>query len=144
MRLGLILLWFLFIASGSFWLPAYEGDVGNETTFVPLYAAVALLTAVGVRGRTESAHAALRSALPVMAVIGLAALTGFLMEEQRDELMRGGPLYLYFGIAVWASWAVLVLSTALASRTKWDGFWGIALGCVVAFAGWILVIAQVD
>ena len=34
MRLLLVFAWFLFIASASFWLPAYEGDVGgDELTF---------------------------------------------------------------------------------------------------------------
>jgi hypothetical protein len=60
----------------------------------------------------------------------------------KDE--RGAPIYLYFGIALWSSWAVLMLSSALLARTRWNGFAGIALGSVVGLLALLLATAQVD
>ena len=56
---------------------------------------------------------------------------------------RGLPLFLYFGVALWASWATLVLSTALISRTRWNRL-GLALTIIVAIVGVVMAIAQID
>jgi peptidoglycan/LPS O-acetylase OafA/YrhL len=144
MRLMLLFLWFLFIASASFWLPAYNGDIGGEEPIsVLIYALVAGLAAIGVRGRARSVREALLSALPTVALLGIAAVTGYLLNNQGPDY-RGEPIYLYFGVALWVSWAVLVLSTALASRAKWDGFAGIGLGFLVSILGLFLFTAQID
>ena len=144
MRLLLLLLWFLFMASASFWLPAHEGDLGGEAPmFIPVYAVVAGLAAIGVRARAQSAREALVSALPVIALLGVTALSAYLTNEQSAG-ERGGPIYLYFGVAVWASWAVLVLSTALVSRTKWNGVAGIGVGLLVAALGLFFFTARID
>jgi hypothetical protein len=143
MRL-LLLLWFLFIASASFWLPAYNGDIGGEeATLVPVYALVAGLAAIGIRGRAQSAREALVSALPAVALLGAAAVWGYLLNKQGAE-ERGEPIYLYFGVALWASWVALLLSAALVSRTKWNGLGGIGVGFLVAVLGLFLFTAQVD
>jgi hypothetical protein len=143
MRL-LLFTWFLFIASASFWLPAYNGDIGGEeATLVPVYALVAGLAAIGVRGRAQSAREALVSALPALALLGAAAVWGYLL-NQRGADERGEPIYLYFGVAVWASWAALVVSAALVSRTKWNGLSGIGVGFLAAVLGLFLFIARVD
>jgi hypothetical protein len=111
--------------------------------FIPVYAVVAALAAIGVRGRAQSAREALVSALPVVALLGVTALSGYLQNQQAaDE--RGGPIYLYFGVAVWASWAVLVVSAALLSRTKWNGVAGIGVGLVVAVLGLFFFTARID
>ena len=68
---------------------------------------------------------------------------GIGMNEAREEF-RGGPIYLYFGVALWASWAVLLVSTSLLSRTKWNGLAGIATGCMVVLLGWVLFVARID
>jgi hypothetical protein len=121
LRLLLFLLWFLFIASASFWLPAYNGDIGDgDATFVAVYALVAGAAAVGVRGRARSAGHALLSALPVLALLAAAAVGGNLRNDQQAQF-PGEPIYLYFGVALWASWAALVLSTALVSQTSGMG-----------------------
>jgi hypothetical protein len=140
----LLCLWFLFIASASFWLPAYKGDIGDdEATFVPVYAGIAVLAAIGVRGREDSPREALLSARPVLILLGAAAIAGSLLNEQgADE--PGSPLLLYFGVALWASWAVLVLSAALLSRTKWNGVAGIGVGLLVAALGMFLFTAQIN
>ena len=144
MRL-LLLLWFLFIASASFWLPAYEGDIdrGDTSMFVAVYAVVAGLTAISVRERAQSTRDALVSALPVVILLCTVAAGGYLSKES-GEGERGGPIFLYYGIALCASWTALVLAAALVSRTKWNGLAGIGLGLVVAVLGLFLVTAQVD
>ena len=140
----LLLLWFGFIASASLWLPAYEGDIERgETTFVPVYAVIAALAAITVRGRMQSAREALMSTLPAVITIGVAVACGFLLNEQGAEV-RGGTLYLYFGVAVWASWVALMLAAALLSRTKWNSFAGIGVGFLVAILGLVLFTAEVD
>ena len=140
----LLLIWFLFIASGTAWIPAYEGDTGGEqVVVVPIYALVAGVTAIGVRARTGSARDALLSAVPVLGLLGAAALAGHLRNDERAEF-RGEPIYLYFGIALWVSWAALVITTALAERTKWSGLAGVGVGAFVAAMGWILFTARID
>lgn len=139
-----LLLWFLFIASASLLLPAYKGSIGEEPLiFVPVYALIAGLAAIGVRGRARSVLGALLSALPTIALLAAAAVVGDL-ENENSAQFRGEPLYLYFGVAVWTSWAVLVLSTALVSRTKWSGFAGIGLGALVAVLGLFLFTMRID
>jgi hypothetical protein len=143
MRL-LLFLWFLFIASAAFWLPGYKGDVSDEGgVFVLAYALIAGLAAIGVRGRASSVRDALLSAVPVLALLAAAAVVGDLENEDSAQF-RGEPLYLYFGVALWASWAALVLSTALVSRTKWSGLAGIGLGALVAVLGLFLFTMRID
>jgi hypothetical protein len=144
MRL-LLLLWFLFIASASFWLPAYEGDIdrGDATMFIPVYGVVAGLAAISIHERAQSTREALVSALPVVALLCTVAALGYLARES-EEGERGGPLFLYYGIAVSASWAALVLAAALMSRTKWSGLAGIGVGLLVALLGLVFVTAQID
>ena len=147
MRLLLLLVWFLFVASAMFWLPAYEGEgegiSEDAPIFIPVFGVIFGLAAIGIRGRLASTGAALRSALPALVLLGAAAVWGVLQNESRAEF-RGGPVYLYVGVAVWASWAVLMVSTALLSRTKWDGFAGVAIGLLVAFTGFFFFIARID
>jgi hypothetical protein len=143
MRL-LLLLWFLFIASAAFWLPAYGGDISDEGgVFVLAYALIAGLAAIGVRGRARSVRDALLSAVPTVALLAGAAVVGDLHNEHQAQF-RGEPLYLYYGVALWASWAALVLSTALVSRAKWSGFAGIGLGALVAVLGLFLFTMRID
>jgi hypothetical protein len=140
----LLFLWFLFIASASFWLPAYMGEIdGAEITFLPVYAAVAVLAAISVRGREQSPPKALLSALSTLALLGAAAGGGLLLNEQKAN-ERGEPIFLYFGVALWASWAALVLSAALVSRTRWNGIAGIGLGLLVAALGLFLFTVRID
>jgi hypothetical protein len=143
-RVLLLLLWFLFIASAPAWLPAYQGDIDrNETTFVPVYAVIAALAAITIRERARSPREALVSTLPAVGTIGAVAVCGLLLNEQGADL-RGGTLYLYFGVAVWGSWAALMLATAVLAQTKWNGFAGIAVGFLVAILGLFLFTAEID
>ena len=140
----LLFLWFLFIASASFWLPAYGGTIDRESgIFVLVYALIAGLAAIGVRGCARSVRDALLSALPTVALLAAAAVAGDLNNEHNAQF-RGEPLYLYFGVALWGSWAALVLSTALVSRTKWSGLAGIGLGALVAVLGLFLFTIRID
>jgi hypothetical protein len=134
----------LFIATASFWLPAYRGEIGGEGgVLVVIYALITGLAAIGVRGHARSVRDALLSALPALALLAAAAVIGDLQNEQMAEF-RGEPIFLYFGVALWASWAALVLSTALVSRTKWNGFAGIGFGFVVAVLGLLLFTMRID
>jgi hypothetical protein len=136
--------WLLFMASASFWLPAYEGDLGREgMDFVPLYLVIAGLAAIGIRETARSSHEALLSTIPVIALLAVTAATGFLANAERAQ-ERGDPLYLYFGVTLFSSWAVLVLSSALVSRTRWNGGFGIGVGCLVALIGLFMITARID
>jgi hypothetical protein len=57
---------------------------------------------------------------------------------------RGGPLYLYYGVAVWGSWAGLILATALATRAKWTSVGGIAVTLLVCLVGYFFYTARID
>ena len=138
-----LFLWFLFIASASFLLPAYKGTIDEPWIFVPIYALIAGIAAIGVRGHARSVLSAVLSALPTVALLAAAVVIGDL-ENEHSAQFRGEPLYLYFGVAVWTSWAVLVLSTALVSRTRWSGFAGIGLGALVAVLGLFLFTMRID
>jgi hypothetical protein len=82
------------------------------------------------------------SGLLVLAILGGAALSGVPLNAEEAE--RGGPIYLYLGVAVWGSWAVLVMAAALACRTQWGRFAGIGLTSLVGVFGLALFSAQVD
>ena len=148
-RVPLLVLWFLVITSASLWLPAYNGDLGERDLggeapiSLPVYAALAGLAALAIRARAPTRREALLSALPSVGILGTAAIAGLLLNNTGQDY-RGEPIYLYFGIALWTSWAVLMVATALASRTKWDGLAGICLGFVVAFLGLFLFTIQID
>ena len=146
-RLLLILAWFLFIAGASLWIPAYDGQIDRqeEPVYVYLvpYAGVAALAVLTVRERARSVRAALVTTLPMLTLLGLAALAGVAANAGRAEF-RGGPLDLYLGIAVWTSWAVLVVTTAVVSRTKWNGAGGLGVGSAAAFIGFVYFIARID
>ncbi|MGH3692274.1 MAG: hypothetical protein ACRDT7_19250 [Microbacterium sp.] len=57
---------------------------------------------------------------------------------------RGEPIFLFFGVALWVSWAALVVSAALTSRTRWNGLIGIGVGFLVAVLRLFLFTARVD
>jgi hypothetical protein len=151
----LLLAWFLFMTSASFWLPIYKGDVdvgaGETTVATVAYAAVAALGAAGVRGQVRSRGYALVSALPALALLAASALAllaasalaGYLINQQGAEF-RGEPVFLYFGVTLWASWAALVFGTALTWRIRWNGLVGIAIGLVVATLGLFAFVARID
>ena len=145
MRLVLILLWLAFIVSAGWWLPGYEGDLyrPDSVVFIPAYVVIAGVAALAVRERAGSARDAVMSILPALAILAGTAVLGIVMNEQRD-VYRGGPGYLWFGVAVWGSGAALILSTAALSRTKWNGPAGIAVATLDAVAGWVLFIARID
>ena len=143
MRVLLLVAWFAFMASAHLWVPAYEGDLGGEDSFVPVYALIAFLAGAGVRERARSARAALLSTRPTIGLLAAAAVAGVLLKDAGAEY-RGSPLYLYVGVALLVSWAVLVPATALVSRTRWNGGMGIGVGLMVAGLGLVMFTAQID
>ena len=140
----LLFIWLLFITLASLLLPAYNGGIGGGgVIFVVVWLVIAGLALVGVRGRAQSVRNALLSTLPAIALLAAAAVIGDMRNEDLAQF-RGAPLFLYFGVALWASWAGLMLSTALVSRTKWSGFAGIGLGLLVAWFGLALFTTRID
>ena len=79
--------------------------------------------------------------LPSLAVLAAAAFGVLAGGLTRDG--RGSPLFLYFGVALWASWAALVLSTALVSRMRWNRL-AIALTMIIAIVGVVFTDALFD
>lgn len=143
-RLVLVLAWFLFMASSTFWLPGFNGTTDGEG--VPLtafYALVAGATATWVRARSPSAAEALVSALPIAVLTAVIGLAGALHSES-EAGERGEPIYTYFGVTLLASWATLALLTAIASRTRWSRPTGLGLAAVVAAVAFFLMTARFD
>ena len=142
-----VLAWFLFMTSTSFWLPGHRGetDVGiaAAATATALYAAVGLLAALGVTEHVQAGRHALVSSLPAVAVLAAAAAVGLILNWQRAG-GRGEPIFLFFGVALWASWSALVLSTALLSRVRWSGQAGVGVTLLVALLGLFEFTALVD
>ena len=136
--------WLLLNVAAAIWLPGYNGFVvGAGGIFIPIYAVIAGLAAVFVRGHARSVRNALLSTLPTLALLAAAGIVG----DQRNEEMaqfRGEPLFLYFGVTLWVSWAALVLSTALVARSRWSSFAGIGLGVLVAVLGLFMFTMRID
>jgi hypothetical protein len=143
----LLVAWLAFMASAMFWLPAYKGSVdlsvSELATATASFAFVAVLAGIGIRGRARSKRDALVSALPVLALLGAAAVTGYVQNRQAAEF-RGEPIFLYFGVTLWGSWAALVVATALGWRTRWTSAAGIAAAAVVAALGLWGFSARID
>jgi hypothetical protein len=137
--------WFVFIALSLLWTPTYRGNIDgsdNAALLVP-YAVVALVGAFAIVRQSDAVSEALTGTVPVLALLVTAAIAGVLVNDaSRDE--RGEPILLYYGVTLWASWAVLVFGTALAFRTRWSTIAGVGLSLVVAVLGLFLVNARVD
>jgi hypothetical protein len=82
------------------------------------YLVIAAIAEIAVRARVPTRRGAVLACLPSLALLAAAAAGVFVGDLTADG--RGSPLFLYFGVALWASWAALVLSTALVSRTRWN------------------------
>jgi len=137
--------WLLVIASACWWLPAYKGELGGDDMWALVipYALVAVVAAVGVRQQAQTTRDVMLSALPALALLLAAVLVGLFANDQRASY-RGEPIMLYFGVALWASWGTLILVTAGACRTKWNGLVGVGLGLLVALLGLLLFTARID
>src|SRR4051794_26994693 len=134
-----VLAWFVFMATASAWLPAYNGtiDSSDRWRLVGVYLVIAAIAEIAVRARVPTRRHAVLACLPSLALLAAAAagvLGGALPHEG-----RGSPLFLYFGVALWASWAALVFSTALVSRTRWNRL-AIALTMIVAIVGVVMAV----
>jgi hypothetical protein len=137
--------WFLFIASSLLWTPAYNGDVdgGDNAALLVPYAVVAVVGAIAVVGKSDSAPAALAASVPVLALLAGAAIAGAAVNDG-NQGERGEPILLYYGVTLWGSWGVLVLGTALALKTRWSTIAGVCLSLLVAVLGMFLFIARID
>lgn len=137
--------WFIAIASACWWLPAYKGRLGGEDMWalVVPYALLAVAVAMGLRHQVETTREAMLAALPALGLLLVALIVGVFTNDHRAAF-RGEPLMLYFGVALWMSWATLVLVSAGGCRTRWNGLLGVALTLLVAGLGLLLFTARFD
>ena len=138
-RLGLIAIWLGFAGSSAFWVPMYNDAAGSGRLLVFIYIGLALFTALGVRERADDVGSAIASTLPNLALLVLAGLAGALQHDGSAGSFDDTP-YLYFGVALLASWGALALATAIGARTRWDRFGGLLVGVTVAGLGYVLMI----
>jgi cation transport ATPase len=142
----LVLAWVLVMAMATAWLPAYHGTVGASDrwgVFV-LFLVVAVLAAVKLlRSGAQTRKEALVSSVPAIALIAAVAVSAYAINARNADV-RGEPLFLFLGIALWASWAGLVLSTALFSRARWNRVGGLGVTLLVALLGLFMAIAELD
>lgn len=124
------------------WVPIYRGT-GSGDGLIVVYAVLALAAAAWVRERSETTAGAIVSALPSLLLLALAGIAGGLQDQANDGRF-GEPLYVYFGVTLLASWAVLVMTTAMACRTRWNRLGGLLLGLSVAIVGYGLMTFQVN
>jgi hypothetical protein len=142
----LVCMWFLFMATTVSWLPAYHGnlDPSDRSRLIVVLVVIAVLGAIKVvRARAQTKQDALMSSLPAIAVLAAAAVGAYVANRLNAEF-RGEPLFLFFGVALWSSWAVVVLSTALLSRARWNGVGGLGLTSLVALLGLFMATARID
>jgi hypothetical protein len=138
-----VLAWFVFMATASAWLPAYNGSIDGSGRWplVGVYLVIAAIAEIAVRARLPTRRGAVLACLPSLALLAVAAGGVFVGGLTGDG--RGSPLFLYFAVALWASWAALVLSTALVSRTRWNRL-AIALTMIVAIVGVVMAVWLID
>lgn len=141
-RLALLAMWLVFIASCSLWVPIYRGT-GSGEGLVVVYVLVAVSAGLWAKERAATTAAAIVSALPTILLTALAGIAGGARNEANDGQF-GEPLYVYFGVTLLASWATFVLATAIASRTRWNRIGGLLLGAAVAVVGYGLMTFQVN
>jgi hypothetical protein len=141
-RLALLVIWFVFIVSTVLWVPIYRGT-GNGEMLVFVYVPLGLCAGFWVRERAATSADAIVSALPSILFVALSGIAGGLQNDANNGRF-GEPLYVYFGVALLASWATLVRATAIGSRTRWNRIGGLLLGLVVAVLGWGLMTLQVN
>ncbi len=142
----LVLVWLLFMATATSWLPAYHGNLDASDRRLPIavFLVVATLAAVKLlRARTQTEKEALVSSVPAIAILCGAAVSAYALNRLNADV-RGEPLFLFFGVALWAAWAALVLSTALLSHAKWDRVGGIGVTLLAALLGLLMATARID
>jgi hypothetical protein len=142
-----VLAWLVFMATASAWLPAYNGTIDSSERWaagirlIGVYLVIAAIAEIAVRARVPTRRGAVLACLPSLALLAAAAAGVFVGDLTADG--RGSPLFLYFGVALWASWAALVLSTALVSRARWNRL-AIALTMIVAIVGVVMAVWLID
>ena len=141
-RLALLAIWLAFMASSTLWVPIYRGT-GSGEGFVVVYVLLAGSAGLWVKERAASTAGAIVSALPSILLIASAGIAAGLQNEANDGQF-GEPLFVYFGLALLASWAIFVLATAIGAQTRWNRMGGLLLGLAVAMVGWGLMTFQVN
>lgn len=131
------------MAAASLWLPAYAGGIGRSDRWRLIAACllIAAIAGIAVRARVESTRAAALSSLPALGALAAAATAGTVLGLTAED--PGAPLFLYFGLAMLVSWAMLVVSSTLIWGTRWNRL-GLALTFVVAAVGYFLTAVQVN
>jgi hypothetical protein len=144
---ALLLGWFVFMSSTPLWIPAaHDGTIVRGESVLPLAGLLAFvggLVGLFVRERLRSVDHAVLSAIPALVSLALAVIAGSITNDARSG-ERGEPIHLYYGIALWASWAALILATAMVARTRWGGPAGILVSLLVAVLGYLMFTARTD
>jgi hypothetical protein len=134
----IVIAWLAFMATTSAWVPAYKGELGpgDYSPAVGFYVVIAALAAVGLRTKSLTERRALMSSLPALALVAAAAVAAYIRNSSQDGFGTQ-PLFLYFAIALWTSWAALIVTTAMWTRTRWTDV-GLGLTILVAFVGFLM------
>jgi hypothetical protein len=119
------------------------GDAEDNAALLIPYALIAATAALTLIREMPSVRAALVAAIPALSALGIAVVGGLLVNDANAE-ERGETLLLYYGVALWTSWGVLVLLTAAICRTRWWSMAGGALTLPVALLGIFLFCARID
>lgn len=133
------------MATAALWLPAHGGtlDVRSRVLLLVPVAGIALLAAVELHRSGRAVGNPLAGTARALGLLAAAALAGY-VANLRAAGLRGQPLFLYIGVALWGSWAALVVGTAWRARARWKSFGGLGVTLVVAVLGWFLVTARID
>jgi hypothetical protein len=133
------------MAAAVFWLPANGGtlDVAARGLLLIPLGAIALLAAVELHRGGRAGADALAGTARALTLLGAAGLAGYVASLRAADA-RGEPLFLYIGLALWVTWAALVLGTAWLARARWKSFGGLGVTLVVAVLGWFLVTVRID
>lgn len=137
--------WLAVMTLANFSLPAYKGfaDTSGRALWIGLYLLVAALALVTLRSTAPSRRTALVASGPSLVLLALAAVAIYAQNRSASQF-RGEPLFLYVGSALLASWAVLVVSTAVVSWARWNRPGGMAVTLFVAALGLMLGTIRID
>lgn len=141
-RAGVLLGWSVGVVAVSLFLPAYNGAIGNEgVTLTAIWAASVCFAVLAWMGgaNAQSSSQALLSALIIALPPALVAVVGL---ARAESAVSGEPLYLWFGLAVAASWIWLTLVSSSWDRLRWTTPSGAVVCLWTCLVVWFLTSAR--
>ncbi|HVM17773.1 MAG TPA: hypothetical protein VM290_09355 [Gaiellaceae bacterium] len=144
---SLLVAWGVLAASTGIWVPAFRGGIGERPVALLVTAgiagALAGAAAFALRRRAATPRDALVEALPALGLVAAAAVVATI-QVQRGADLRGEPIFLWFGVALWTTWAALVVATAWLARARWNRPGALALTAFVVLLGLPLLTFRID